>query len=202
MIAQDAHRVVLRDRNRPEKCRAGVQTRVSSPIGCSAFQSSSTIRSAGMPHSRRCAPTPERHDERRALGAGQRPHGVHVEVVVVVVADHHGVQGGQRLQRQRRRVQPLRADRAATASSARSTPGRSAPGSRRSPAARWRGRASVTASGSAAGRRRRRRPAGSVGLRTAGRAARRTSRTGPAGSPRRRGCSADDGSRLWNTPSR
>ena len=54
----------------------------------------------------------EGHHERRPLGAHQVQHGVHVEVVVVVVADHHGVEFGQGLQRQRDRVQPLGADRA------------------------------------------------------------------------------------------
>ena len=55
---------------------------------------------------------PQRSDEHRPLRAGQHPHCVHVQVVVVVVADHHGVECGKRLQRHGWRVQSLRAHRA------------------------------------------------------------------------------------------
>ena len=52
----------------------------------------------------------ERHEERRALGAGQRDDRVGVEVVVVVMADQHRVHGRQRLQRHRSLMHPLRAE--------------------------------------------------------------------------------------------
>ena len=54
----------------------------------------------------------ERHEELGPLGAGQLLDGVDVEVVVVVVADDHRVDRGQRLQRRRDRMQALRPDRA------------------------------------------------------------------------------------------
>ena len=111
MITHDAHSVVLRVNSRPEKCRAGVHTSVRSPIRWLSCQSSSTMRLSGIRHLRRCAPTPERHHERRALAVGQRDDGVHVEVVVVVVADEHRIQRRQRLQRHRHLVHPLGADR-------------------------------------------------------------------------------------------
>ena len=47
---------------------------------------------------------PEWHEEGGSLGAGQRKDGVHVEVVIVVMTDHHGVDRGQPIQRDRRRV--------------------------------------------------------------------------------------------------
>ena len=69
------------------------------------------MRLSGMRHLRRWAPTPERHDERRPLTVGQRDDRVHVEVVVVVVADDHRIQRRQRLQRHGHLVHPLGADR-------------------------------------------------------------------------------------------
>ena len=77
---------------------------------------------------------------RRAPAVAQQLDGGQVEVVVVVVGDHDGVDRRQLVERDRRRVQPARADQRATARPARPTPGRRAPGTRRPRAARWRGR--------------------------------------------------------------
>ncbi|COW41395.1 Uncharacterised protein [Mycobacterium tuberculosis] len=53
---------------------------------------------------------PERHKERGPLHADQRNHGVDIEMVVVVVADDHGVDGRESCQLHRRRMQALGAD--------------------------------------------------------------------------------------------
>ena len=110
MSAHEAHRVVLRDRKRPEKCRAGVQTSgevADAGLLVPVQLDDALRRNPPLPQMRADA---QRDDERRPLGAGQRQHGVHVEVVVMVVADHHRIQGGQRLQRRGHRVQSLRPD--------------------------------------------------------------------------------------------
>ena len=133
------------------------------------------MRLLGYPPLAQVRADAERHDERRALGAGQADDRVDVEVVVVVVADDHRVDGGQRLQRHRHLVQPLRAHRLRRRAAADSTPGRRARGSRRPRSAPTSGRTSTPTAASRRRRRARARPAGSA------RAAwpRRASRSGP-----------------------
>ena len=103
--------------------------RLSRWLSC---QSSSTMRPSGIPHLRRCAPTPSGTTNGARWRAGQADDRVDVEVVVVVVADQHRVDGGQRLQRYGHLVHALRADRVRRRDSDDSTPGRRARGSRRS----------------------------------------------------------------------
>ena len=99
---------------RPQRVVARKKTSRKVPRG-SADQFQITDPHAGIPiqfHHARCRNSPltqmrahpQRGDERSPLGSGQRPNGVHVEVVVVVVADHHGIQGGKRLEGKRGRV--------------------------------------------------------------------------------------------------
>ena len=123
-------------RPRPQKCRAGVAVRVSPPTLVDSCQSSSRSRSAGTPQCSRWAPTPS-GTAKAASGAGQALDRGHVEVVVVVVGDHHDVDRAQRGQRQRAPGAAAWVRRRRTANSARPRPGRRAPAARRSRRARW-----------------------------------------------------------------
>ena len=73
--------------------------------GCS-FQSSSTMRSSGTPHVRRCAPMPSGTTNGAGCEREQGPDGGQVEVVVVVVRDHDRVDLRELLDRAGHRVQP------------------------------------------------------------------------------------------------
>jgi len=63
-------RGVARENSRPEKCRAGVHTRVSSPIWWLSCQSSSTTRLSGIPT---CAGARRRRAARRTGPVGSWP---------------------------------------------------------------------------------------------------------------------------------
>ena len=109
-MAHDAHSVLLRLNNRPEKWRAGRQTTVSSSTVRALIPVEFDDAVVGYAPRAQVGTDTERHEERGPLGAGQREDGVDVEMVVVVVADDHGVERGQPFQFHRRRMQPMRAD--------------------------------------------------------------------------------------------
>ena len=68
------------------------------------------MRAVGTPHERRCCVDSERHDVVRPVGALELDDRRLVEVVVVVVADDHGVEARDLGDAARHRVQALRPD--------------------------------------------------------------------------------------------
>ena len=81
--------------------------RVTPPMSFSPHQSSSAIFPGSTPQLLKVLPDTEGHDKERDLLLHE-PNGLFVQMVIVVVGDHHGVDGGQLIERKWRFVEALR----------------------------------------------------------------------------------------------